>query len=69
MIFFFFILDIGVFFYNGVNFLEFWQKVSFQTKMTLMEVVKKDMLINKIIESMTLDKKEWHKRIYVVDLD
>ena len=37
--------------------------------MTLIEVVKKDMLINKIIESMTLDKIEWHKRIYVVDLD
>jgi hypothetical protein len=32
-------------------------------------VVKKDMLIRKIIESMTSDRIEWCKRIYVADPD
>ena len=36
-------------------------------KITLIEVVKNDMLINNVTKSMTLDKIEWRKRIHVAD--
>ncbi len=38
-------------------------------KITLIEVVKNDMLINNITESMTLDRIEWRKRIHVTNPD
>ena len=38
-------------------------------KITLVEVVKKDMSIKEVTESMTLDKIECKKRIHVADLD
>jgi hypothetical protein len=38
-------------------------------KITLIEVVKNDMLIKKVTESMTSDRIEWRKRIHVADPD
>ncbi len=38
-------------------------------KITLTKLVKNDMLIKNITESLTLDRIEWHKRIYMVNLD
>ena len=36
-------------------------------KITLVEVIKKDMSIRELIESMTSDRIEWRKRIHVTD--
>ena len=38
-------------------------------KITLVEVVKKDMSIKEVTESMTLDRIECRKSIHVADLD
>ena len=53
-----------------------WFKLSEQKKksrgrpkITLGEVVKNDMWIKDVIESMILGRIEWRKRIYVVDPD
>ena len=40
-----------------------------RSKITHLEVVKKDMLIKEIIESMILDKIEWRERIHVNESD
>ena len=34
-------------------------------KITLVEVIKNDMLINGVIENMTLDRVEWRQRIHM----
>ena len=36
-------------------------------KITLVEVIKKDMSIRELIENMTSDRIEWRKRIHVTD--
>jgi len=36
-------------------------------KIKLVEVIKKDMLINEVTESMTLDRVEWKKRLHMTD--
>ena len=36
-------------------------------KITLVKVIKKDMSIREVIESMTSDRIEWRKRIHVTD--
>ena len=38
-------------------------------KITLIEVLKKDMSIKEVMESMILDRIEWQEKIHVTDLD
>ena len=38
-----------------------------RTKITLVEVIKKDMSIREVIESMISDRIEWRKRIHIAD--
>ena len=38
-------------------------------KITLVELVKNDMSINEVIETMISDRIEWRKRMHVTDLD
>lgn len=48
---------------------EWTKKSRGRPKITLGEVVKNDMWIKDVIESMILGRIEWRKRIYVVDPD
>ena len=54
---------------SGWILVERTKKVRGIPKITLVEMVKKDMLIKKVIESMTLYRIEWQKRIDVANLD
>ena len=45
-----------------------WKKGRGRPKITLVEVVKNDMLIKEVTESIALDEIEWWKIIHVVDL-
>jgi hypothetical protein len=38
-------------------------------KITLVEIVKKEMLVKEVIESMILDRIEWWIRIHMTELD
>ena len=40
-----------------------------KAKIILVELVKKDMLIKEVIESMSLDRTEWQKIIHLTDAD
>ena len=40
-----------------------------RAKIILVELVKKDMLIKEVIESMSLDRTEWQKIIHLTDAD
>ena len=44
------------------------RKGRWRPKITLVEVVKNDMLIKEVTESIALDEIEWWKIIHVVDL-
>ena len=66
--------------FRGKWLLHQWERVSLfklrkqkkskaRPKITLVQVVKKDMSIKEVIEIMTLDWIEWHKRIQVADLN
>jgi len=54
---------------SGWILVERMKKVRGIPKITLVEIVKKDMLIKKVIESMTLYRIEWQKRIDAANLD
>ena len=54
---------------SGWILVERTKKVRGIPKITLVEIVKKDMLIKKVIESMTLYRIEWQKRIDAANLD
>ena len=46
-----------------------WKKSKGRAKIILVELVKKDMLIKEVIESMSLDRTEWQKIIHLTDAD